>query len=499
MNRLLLFLLLASAFGFNAFGEEFTFIYNEGTSQEYRLTFKILLDTPNSVELIKSSTSRIIDELEIPETIELYAKEYSVTKVSASFCIFSSPSEPHGPKKIIFPSTICQITTNGSVNRITEEIILNDSPIEEMNGFGGYYNLKSISFGNAFKAKSIGSFDYCESLLEIDVPESVEEIAGYCFHNCHSLKNVTVPSGLTRIEEGTFSDCEALENISCNSNADIQISYIGNGAFRNCESLKSISLPKVTDIENEAFINCSGLTSVILSRDNDIEIKIGSQAFENCTKLNNLQYEASQLKSIGESAFKNCISLGSFTLSSDCSYLGAGAFAGCTGLEAFLVAGDGSLFAKDGVLMEKSVYFDELYLLLYPSGKKDKSYVMPEEVTNIAGSAFEGAVYLEDLTLSDNLSAIYEGTFRNNSGLINIYGGENITDIRNGAFEGATKLQSIFSLKNVTYLGVMAFRDCKALKSVELPEALNHIPTGTFMGCEALEEVKIPDHYIYIR
>lgn len=498
MNRLLILIVIAIIGCFNALCKELEIVYNEYTDQEYSITYKTIEDTPFTVEIIRTYFKSIVDLVEIPKSIIIDEKEYTVTRVNTYWGAYSSPSIFNGPKKIIFPSTIRRVSTKGETNRAVEEIVFNDSPIEEMGGFGLYYNLKLISFGNAFKAKSIGNFYSCESLVEIDIPESVKEIDEISFQKCHSLRNVTLPSSLTTIQRESFAECSSLEKIEFKGTENSQCSYVGNAAFRNCESLTSISLPKATTIENEAFLNCTSLSSVILSKDKDNEINIGSHAFDNCTKLNDIQYEVSQLQSIGENAFKDCTSLETFTFPSDCRDIGQGVFAGCTGMEAFQVIGVGNLIVKDGVLMQKSEWDEYLYLIAYPAGKKDQSYIMPEEVVDIYGLAFEGALYLQDLTLSSKMTYIGEGLFRNADNLYHIYGGENIQRIGNGAFEGASNLQDVSLLKNVTELGVMVFRGCKSLKRVELPEGLNHIPSGTFMGCTALEDVKIPDNYIYI-
>ncbi|MDE6342532.1 MAG: hypothetical protein K2K93_09450, partial [Muribaculaceae bacterium] len=119
MKRLLIFLVLASVFGFNALGDEVEIVYNENTDQQYRLTYKTILETPYTVEVIGSHFSGIVDVVEIPEAIELYGKDFAVTKVSESWCHYSGDN-PMGPIKIIFPSTVRRITTNGSINEITE-------------------------------------------------------------------------------------------------------------------------------------------------------------------------------------------------------------------------------------------------------------------------------------------------------------------------------------------------------------------------------------------
>ena len=53
----------------------------------------------------------------------------------------------------------------------------------------------------------------CESLTEIEIPDSVQEIEYDMFYGCKSLKKVTFGKGLTKIGENIFAGCESLTNI----------------------------------------------------------------------------------------------------------------------------------------------------------------------------------------------------------------------------------------------------------------------------------------------
>ncbi|MDE6380252.1 MAG: leucine-rich repeat domain-containing protein [Muribaculaceae bacterium] len=439
----------------NANGEEIKIAYNEDTDQPYFITYRTLEDKPGTVEisdilfsngLVGEDAYYTVDVVDIPETIEIETQKYTVTTINTEN---GWGTDYSGPKRIIFPSTI-QWIKSGIHSEKLEEVIFNDSPIQEMSyeGFEYCFNLKSISFGNAFKAKSIGRFSDCRNLTEIRIPDSIQEIPWGCFSSCSSLKKVAVPYSITKIEGVAFLDCTSLENIEFYGDKVCECIFVDNEAFKNCMSLREISLPSLSTIGHAAFANCNNLASVTMNTKKDGEIMIGEHAFENCQNLIDLQYESTSLKLIGEAAFNNCSSLKTITIPSNCENIGSRAFSGCSSLEKFYVIGDEGAYSDiDGVLVN---YGQQL--LAYPAGSKKDSYTMPETITTIANGAFEGAIHLSNISLN-----------------------ENITDI-----------------------GVMAFRDCKSLKQVKMPEGLNHIPSGTFMGCTALEDVIIPDNYIYI-
>lgn len=454
MKRIIVIILLLLCMRHIAFGEEFTIKYNEETDQFFQITYSTLKDVPGNVEIMdvnfdyrEYSFSTIVEVLEIPETVNFNGQNYTVTTINThkdwGYSDFS------GPKKIVFPSTIKWIKS-GISSEILEEVVFNDSPIEEMHstGFMRCSNLRSISFGDAYKAKTIGSFRNCINLPEIRIPDSVEEIPPVCFAECSSLRKVRIPASVKRIERVVFRDCVSLEEIEFEGDQNSECTYVDYGAFMNCESLKSLSLPLATTIEENAFLNCRSLNSITINIQNKSNISIGAHAFDNCVNLKDFQYEPTALNKIGEAAFNNCSSLQSFSLSSNCWEIGSKAFAGCTGIEQFNVVGENGFYLDiDGVLINRNGL-----LVAYPAGKKNLSYSVPPAVTSIASGAFEGAVHLTDVSMHDD----------------------------------------------VKELGVMAFRGCEALKEIKMPESLNHIPSGTFYGCTSLESVSIPDKYIYI-
>lgn len=103
------------------------------------------------------------------------------------------------------------------------------------------------------------SFQYCESLKEVNFPEATV-IESYAFNGCINLIKVDFPkvisigsyafsgSGLTRIE---FPKAENL--------------YIY--AFYGCENLETAIFPKLKEIKSSAFGNCK-IKNLVLSNQN---------------------------------------------------------------------------------------------------------------------------------------------------------------------------------------------------------------------------------------
>ena len=97
---------------------------------------------------------------------------------------------------------------------------------------------------------------------------------------------------------------------------------------------------------------------------------------------------------------------------------------------------DGVLFTADNTLM------------LYPAGKENGSYTVPEGTVKIGEHAFGGRNYsLEEVTLPDS-----------------------VREIEENAFNGCAALTSVKMGQGVETIGSEAFWGCHALTHADLPE-----------------------------
>jgi len=164
------------------------------------------------------------------------------------------------------------------------------------------------------------------------------------------------------------------------------------------------------------------------------------------------------------------------------------------------------------------------------NGVKDKSVssiIVPEYVTLIAESAFEGCGGLTSITIPDSVTSIGNYAFRGCTGLTSITIPDSVTSIGYNAFEGCSGLTSITlpfvgatkagtinqrlgyifnklgynvpsSLKEVvitggTSIGEQAFRNCSGLTSIAIPDSVTSIGYDAFDGCSGLTSITIPD------
>ena len=143
------------------------------------------------------------------------------------------------------------------------------------------------------------AFDWCCSLSNIVIPDSVTKIGDSVFSSCSSLSNIVIPASVTRIGDSVFSSCSSLSSIVISDG----ITSIGDSAFSGCRSLSNIVIPaSVTSIKKWAFCGCSSLSNIVIPAS---VTSIGDRAFYDCRSLSYIVIPAS-VTSIGSEAFAGC-------------------------------------------------------------------------------------------------------------------------------------------------------------------------------------------------
>ena len=263
-------------------------------------------------------------------------------------------------------------------------------------------SLTSVTIPNSVTSIGGGAFEYCSSLTSVTISNSVTSIESYTFYECSSLTSVTIPNSVTSIGDYAFVSCSSLTSVTIPNS----VTSIGEHAFQRCSSLTSVTIPNsVTSIGELAFNRCSSLTSVNIT---DIAswcnisfqdpfanpLYYGHNLYLNGTLVTDLVIPDG-VTSVGEYAFYGCSSLTSVTIPNSVTSIGEGAFESCSSLTTINVANDNPDYCSiDGVLFNKA----QTILILYPAGKADDTYSIPNSVTSIVEGAFSGSSSLTSLT-----------------------------------------------------------------------------------------------------
>lgn len=279
------------------------------------------------------------------------------------------------------------------------------------------------------------SFQY-SNVVEVNIPESVEEIGSYAFSNAKRLKKINIPSKVQEIKEETFSTCIELKTINFSEGLE----KIGYNAFWQCEKINALNFPtSLREIGVSAFegvgSSTSGIKDLVFSEGLEY---IGDFAFAYNEYIETITFPTT-LKTIGkyafmqnyrteeivlneglkvleEGAFFYNLNLRKVTFSSTLEEIGFNAFATSEtnpihdGIEEYIVPNESNHFKNvDGVVYSK----DGKELVIAPAGLtyENGHYTVLDGTEKINDHAFYNSVNLRSITFPNSLKEIGKAPF----------------------------------------------------------------------------------------
>ena len=156
--------------------------------------------------------------------------------------------------------------------------------------------------------------------------------------------------------------------------------------------------------------------------------------------------------------------------------------------------------SEDGVVFSK----DCKTLLLYPRGKTDKEYEIPEGVKRIERGAFKEQYYLEKLSIPGSVVQINQEAFYGCKNLKSVVMADGISVIADasvfrphGVFEKCMSLTDVVLPRKLTHIGARAFCECRSLRQITIPEGVKSIGEYAFYDTN-METVRLPKSLAYI-
>ncbi|MBR5039169.1 MAG: leucine-rich repeat domain-containing protein [Prevotella sp.] len=197
---------------------------------------------------------------------------------------------------------------------------------------------------------------------------------------------------------------------------------------------------------------------------------ISSKAFWNCTELTKVRVP----KTIDRIMRHICFD-------EDPIGLNMNPFVGCSSLESIEVDADNPIFRSEGGIMFSK---DGKRLYAYPSGKKDETYAVPEDITWIGGAAFRDNANLVSVELPATITRLCGASFAGCKRLETVDLPESLTCLEGCLFSGCTNLKTVEIPAGVKVIGFATFYGCTSLKTIDLPESVQTIGWIPFMGCK---------------
>ena len=384
------------------------------------------------------------------------------------------------------------------------------------------------------------AFEYCQSLTEVNLPETLTQLPSSCFHMTN-ISEIIIPSKVTFIGEYCFAYCTNLKHLKLPAGIQtlqggfvagcpqVKIDFDPNAGLiaENQMIMKSdkttimqyygweedaiISIPSetqtilraafagslikevkfqsdniLTKIEAEAFRYCSHLTTINLPQSIQ-EIK--EQAFQYCTELTEISF-GNSLFLIEESCFEGCSKLREvkFVDNLNINQLSIGnyAFKSCSSLST-ITFGEGLV----SLGKEEFMYCSSLSQIQFPSSlsKIDEYMFAESSVTKIIFA-----------NLKTSLKEITNNAFHNAYQLSNFQFLEYITSIGASAFAN-TALRSVELPSTVKSIGMLAFNQCTQLTSFSLSKSdssqLEFLGNSVFQGCRELRTINVTNlHFV---
>lgn len=401
-------------------------------------------------------------------------------------------------RTIELPSTLTLIPSGLFTNceNLARVTIKNTMKRILIGAFIGCNNLDSIHYeGNRLEWNQIqkGDFWHMKSAIQriyatsgpINVPPSPGEVP---IHN--GSEGLEYSLSGTEAALTSLGTCTEKDVVIASLYMGYPVKYIYSGVFEDYTKLESVSIPEaIVSISSRAFANCKNLKSVSLPPNLSI---LYSDAFAGCSSIESIEIDQDN------PTFKvidNClIETAKSTLVMTCKNS--------------RIPTDGSItiigeYALNGITADKIVIPEGVHTIR-PNGLSVydglKQLSLPSSLKNLDIASFP-ANTTGITILFPNGHPIYtaEGNCiidKNTKTLLRGFAHSNIPDwvttIGESAFEGCTALTEIRFPSSLKTIGESAFRDCTSLKKIKIDGAVT-LKTFAFFGCTSLKEVELDD------
>ncbi len=416
--------------------------------------------------------------------------------------------------------------------------------------FSACSKIKEITLPDSVITIGVGAFSECTALERIRLSSGLETIEYRAFLLCDSLSQIVLPKSTRRVDGAAFDNCNALERIvvlnpECEivatptffSGGAIIYAYVDSVVQQYAEQYGSAFVALVDDgtcgdsllwyldaenvltisgtgkmqaymedeqpwfsyrasitrlviedgvstIGTRAFMNCSKIAIADLA---DSVERIDEYAFKSCVNLRELQLPA-KLTTFGMYALYDCDSLTTLHLPAAVSSIRYSALSDCDNLQEITVDESNQTYiAQNGILYNKGMQ----QLIVYPAGKEELAYTMPDSVVGAFPYAFTGVHFLEEVVFAPTATSISPAVFYEAESIVSVTLPETVTNIDFYVFYGCISLTNINIPSALKIINKEAFLNCRSLNDLVFPDTLTTIGKNAFANCTSLSAVAV--------
>ena len=404
--------------------------------------------------------------------------EYKILKEGLCLIKYDGEKSEVSIPKTVKGKTVLKIGPDAFKNNKKVKIVNIPNTVQEIEDGGAFENcsnLKEVNIATDSKMNYLGEWTFykCKNLETINLPHTITKLTLSCFEDCISLKELKLHEGIEYIEQNALSDTNieelvlpstcvcfypinympSLKKIEAEKGNPIYISHQGvlyekwnvshpgfliakqRGEcvliyYPSEKTVSNYQLPEfATGVYSHSFVKQKYLKTLYIGKCKDYSEELGRIR---CNIVPDSSNEYHQLV-------------------------------------------DGMILSKDGKTLQQ-----------IPSTLKG-CVVVPAGVKTIATYAAE-RTNMTKLILPESVETISGGSFWYSYKLKEVDMPENLTFLGDSVFQGCTALESIRIPCGIEEIYYNTFQDCP-LKSIVLPNSIKRLEWQAFSNCTEIKEV----------